>query len=228
MTPAASSVAILDRRLAPLRVGLITVTAVPADPSWPPVDRGVAAQVHALVNAHRVSKGMHALQPLGSLTASAEWKARHMAQYTYMEHDDPLPPVARTWYERITDNGYTGFGAGENIAGGWQTPEKVMAAWVGSPAHLANIQGNWTTTGIGAALQPHGVWWWAQEFGGGQGDTPPPPPPSGNRALVDEAVAELKGTTMTYAHWLAKPYSPTARARTSWGKALAALEQITN
>jgi uncharacterized protein YkwD len=138
-----------------------------ADPSWPAARAKLEAGVLALVNAHRAGMGLGALKLSASLTRSAEWKARHMARYGYMAHDDPAPPVARAWSQRIAACGYAGAGASENIAVWFPTPARVMQAWLGSPGHRANIEGPWTTTGIGAAVSRTGVVFWAEDFGFG-------------------------------------------------------------
>ena len=138
-----------------------------ADASWPAARPNLEAGVLALVNAHRTGMGLNALGTSAALTRSAEWKARHMARYGYMAHDDPAPPVARSWSDRITACGYSGPGAGENIAFWYPTPASVMQAWLASPGHRSNIEGPYTTTGIGAAVSASGIVYWAEDFGYG-------------------------------------------------------------
>jgi hypothetical protein len=88
-----------------------------------------------------------------------------MATYRYMAHDDPAPPVARSAGERIAACGYSG-GWGENIAEGYPTPSSVVAAWLASPGHKANIENpSYVVTGSGAAVAAGGITLWAQDFG---------------------------------------------------------------
>lgn len=136
------------------------------DAAWPAAKPKLAAQVVALVNAHRRSLGLGALAVSPALTASATWKARHMAQYEYMGHDDPAPPVARAWYQRI---GACGFGgaAGENLAAGYRSPSAAVQAWLSDPPHKANLEGTWNLTGVGVAEASNGMVFWAQDFGRG-------------------------------------------------------------
>ena len=54
----------------------------------------LAGSIVQLVNQHRASLGLAPLVGYGPLAAAAGWKARHMAAYGYMAHDDPAPPVA--------------------------------------------------------------------------------------------------------------------------------------
>ena len=79
------------------------------------------SQTVSLVNSHRTSIGLKPLAVASALQASAVWKARHMAKYGYMGHNDPAPPVARGTGERMAACGVTG-SWGENIAAGFATP----------------------------------------------------------------------------------------------------------
>ncbi len=144
---------------------------------WPATKAALSDAALALVNQHRASVGAPALATSPTLTAAAAWKAQHMAKYGYMTHDDPAPPVARTPADRLAACGYVG-GWGENIAFGYTTAPAVVAAWLASPGHRANIeQPAFLATGIAAAVSPSGVVYWAQEFGTTVDDGLPPVPP---------------------------------------------------
>ena len=133
------------------------------DGSWPAARSDLATQVVGLINAHRVGLGLQPLAISPTLTAAATWKARHMAQYGYMDHDDPAPPVARTAGERIADCGYPGAEWGENIAEGYKTAQDVVAGWLASDGHRANIEdADYRATGVAAAGSPL---YWSQTFG---------------------------------------------------------------
>ena len=146
---------------------------------WPANDAAKASRVVELVNEHRTSLGLGRLAVTGTLQASAVWKSRHMARYVYMAHEDPAPPVARGVGDRLAACGYavtTGWW-GENVAFGFQTPEAVMAAWLNSSGHRANIENRlFTFIGVGAARAANGAVYWTQNFGT-QGDPAPPAPP---------------------------------------------------
>ena len=150
---------------------------------WGSVRADYAAQVLALVNAHRTSMGLSSLKESPTLGASAVWKALHMAAYGYMSHDDPAPPIARTAGERIAACGYASGWWGENIAYGYSTPDSVMQAWLNSSGHRANIENpSYRVIGVGAAVSSGGTMTWAQDFGAydDSGTGSPPPPPSPN------------------------------------------------
>ena len=79
-----------------------------AGSDWGTLRADLAAQTVDLVNAHRATLGLRQLTVGSALQASAVWKARHMAKYSYMAHDDPAPPVSRSTGERMAACGVTG------------------------------------------------------------------------------------------------------------------------
>jgi uncharacterized protein YkwD len=170
-----------------------------------PENAAFAAQVVQLVNQHRASMGLRALAVSPTLTASAVWKARHMATYNYMAHEDPAPPVARSPGDRIAACGYTNAGWGENIAAGYPTPAAVVAAWLQSPGHKANIENpSFVVTGSGAATSANGTVVWAQDFGmaNDAGSAPPPAkkPAGGAQSLVLRKLEVTRPAGRVVAH----------------------------
>lgn len=147
---------------------------------WGTVRSDLAAEVVSLVNQHRAGLGLGGLAESATLTAAAVWKARHMAYYGYLSHNDPAPPVARSVGDRLAACGYTSGGWGENIAYGQRSAASVMQAWLGSAGHRTNIeQSSFRAIGVGVATAANGTPHWAQAFGAvADGAAPPPPPPA--------------------------------------------------
>ena len=140
------------------------------DAAWPANRKDMATRVVELVNQHRAARGLRSLRVSATLTASAVWKARHMAHYRYMAHNDPAPPVGRTVGQRLAACGFAGAGWGENIANGYRTAEAVVSGWLSSPGHRANIErASYGVIGVGAAVSSNGAVYWAQSFGKGGG-----------------------------------------------------------
>lgn len=104
--------------------------------------------VLTLVNAERAKVGCQPLAPQKQLTLAARGHSTDMAVNDYFAHDSL---DGRSPWDRMADAGYTSFSAaGENIAAGYSTPASVMAAWMRSSGHRANILNcNFTEIGIG-------------------------------------------------------------------------------
>ena len=112
-------------------------------PSEENLDR-IRAATLCLVNRERAANGERALQPNAALRQSAQGHTDSMVAENYFEHDGP---GGQTPLQRMRDAGYIyssqiGYAIGENIGwGGAQlgTPKAVVAAWMASPGHRANI-----------------------------------------------------------------------------------------
>ncbi|MGW2965189.1 CAP domain-containing protein [Streptomyces sp. NPDC001220] len=121
---------------------------------------GVVARIVQLVNAERSKVGCSALTLNTTLSKVAQAHSEDMARHQNMSHtgSDGSSPG-----DRITSAGYTWSAYGENVAYGYATPEQVMAGWMASPGHKANIL-NCTFKEIGVGLaQPDS--YWTQDFG---------------------------------------------------------------
>lgn len=70
------------------------------------------------------------------LFSAAARHSRDMAVNNYFSHTGL---DGRSSSQRITDEGYAWSWAGENIAAGQSTASAVMAGWLASPGHCANI-----------------------------------------------------------------------------------------
>jgi uncharacterized protein YkwD len=150
---------------------------VAAAPLAPPPEAqagDVANRVLALVNQARSqprrcgSQSFAAARPLtldARLSRAAAVHAQAMAQGNFMEHEgrDGSTPS-----DRVSRAGYDWRSVGENIAMGQTTPEQVVADWVKSPEHCANImEPRFTQMGIAFAFDKRsaGGVYWAQTFG---------------------------------------------------------------
>ncbi|MER5527670.1 CAP domain-containing protein [Streptomyces sp. NPDC002677] len=121
---------------------------------------GVVARVLELVNVERGKVGCSALTLNTTLSKVAQAHSDDMALHQNMSHfgSDGSSPG-----DRITRAGYTWSAYGENVAYGYASPEQVMAGWMASPGHKANIL-NCTFKEIGVGLaQPNS--YWTQDFG---------------------------------------------------------------
>jgi uncharacterized protein YkwD len=119
------------------------------------------AQVLALVNQQRAAVGCPAVTASPALGTLATAFSEQMAVGSFFSHVDP---TGKTPWDRAAADGITDLG-GENIARGQQTAADVMAAWMKSPGHRANILNcAFHFLGVGVYLGSGGPWW-TQDFG---------------------------------------------------------------
>jgi uncharacterized protein YkwD len=108
-----------------------------------------------LVNQERARAGELPLQESAQLTQVAQQHSEAMVAEDYFSH---TAPNGETQLERVLASGYipnsqVGYTVGENIAWGTSylaSPSAIVAAWIASPEHLANIlDGEYRDSGIG-------------------------------------------------------------------------------
>ena len=115
----------------------------------------VRAAVLCLINRTRAEHGLAPLIANAQLEAAAEGHCAELIADDYFAH---VSPTGETPVDRITQTGYipepsVGYVIGENLAWGTYqlaTPQAIVAAWIASPGHLANIlESRYRETGIG-------------------------------------------------------------------------------
>lgn len=120
-----------------------------------PIDTWVCIEVMTLVNCYRRGSKLPVLAPSPALNVMAQSWATHLASTQTLNHDG-FP--ARLWM-------VVGNAAGaENAEEGQTTPLDVVIAWLNSPLHAANLYGNYTYTGVGAAVGADGKTYWVMDF----------------------------------------------------------------
>lgn len=140
-------------------------TATPTDSPTPTPtgDDAMTAQVVTLVNQERAKVGCAPLTVDSRLVAAAQGHSADMAARDYFDH---TTPEGVTFDQRITQAGYRWSGAAENIAKGQPDAASVMAAWMNSPGHRANILNcGYRDIGVGLAYDASHTPLWTQDFG---------------------------------------------------------------
>ncbi|MER5220579.1 CAP domain-containing protein [Streptomyces flaveus] len=113
-----------------------------------------------LVNAERDKAGCGPVAENSKLTKAAQDHSQDMADHKNMSHTGS---DGSSMSDRLARAGYSFRSAGENVAAGYGTPESVMAGWMASPGHKANILNcGFKELGVGLA-QPGN--YWTQNFG---------------------------------------------------------------
>jgi uncharacterized protein YkwD len=118
-------------------------------------------------NAIREQQGCGPLRLDSALVEAAGKHASDMVRRHYMDHTNP---DGQDPGDRMAAAGYRGSGWGENIAAGYDSAQKVVAAWMKSDGHRKNIL-NCRFTSIGIGYDPGqvrsdvGPGSWVQDFG---------------------------------------------------------------
>ena len=107
-------------------------------------------------NAERTKRGLVALRAQACLDKYAERLAVALSREQRLRHSN-LSTIARDCRLRTV---------GENVAYGYPSGKAVVAGWMGSSGHRANILNrSFRLIGLGAVQDGRGRWWVAQTFG---------------------------------------------------------------
>jgi hypothetical protein len=119
--------------------GIGVTPGEPAEPGPPDAfDPSFEDRLIELVNQERWTNGqLPPLKRVAELDSSSETHSANMAGRDFVMHCDP---VTLTWpWDRMVAAGYSYSSAAENIAWGYSDPAAVMAGWMSSSGHRANI-----------------------------------------------------------------------------------------
>jgi uncharacterized protein YkwD len=137
----------------------ITLTA-PDDTTTAPADD--TAQVLSLINAERAKVSCPALTEDSALTEAAQAHSVDMSTRKALTHTDAAgaDPFTRAQAAGVLTL------RSENVADGQATPDEVVADWMQSAKHKANILDcGVSTAGIGVATSADGTRYWTADFG---------------------------------------------------------------
>lgn len=159
-------VAVLAVALSPVAFGKDAVVARESNST-------VRTRVVDLVNEARSrarrcgSERFAAAPPLSisrTLTDAAEGHARDMVRKKFFDHRGSNGSQPK---DRVLRAGYQPKLSGENIALGPESAEEVVAGWLDSPGHCANImEPRFEEIGVGLAIgKKRGQIYWVQTFG---------------------------------------------------------------
>ena len=119
-----------------------------------------ANEVVRLVNEERAKAGLPALTVDRGAASAAQVRAKEIERS--FSH---TRPDGSSFNSALTEAGVNFRGAGENIAYGQNSPEKVMEGWMNSSGHRANIlNSSYTSIGVGHYQNTSGVNYWTQLF----------------------------------------------------------------
>ncbi len=111
----------------------------------------LAWELLELINAHRAQKNLPPMESDSTIEAVAEQHSQNMASGKIPLGYDGLREKLTTLAQQLRARSVAA-----NIAQGKTNAEQIVARWLGSPAHLKNIEANYNRTGIGVALNEKG------------------------------------------------------------------------
>ena len=122
----------------------------------------IAREMLAQVNQQRRQAGLSELKLSQGLTKVADIKAKDMRDNGYFSHTSP---TYGSPFDMMKEFGINYTIAGENIAKGQKSVETVMADWMNSEGHRANILNkNFTHLGVGYCTDASGNTYWIKMF----------------------------------------------------------------
>jgi len=95
-----------------------------------------------LINNYRQTIGLNTLEVINHISFKSEEHNIYMIEHNLVNHD---------YFQERSDNLILVLGAervGENIAYNYKTAENAFSAWMDSPGHRANIEGDYTHFGL--------------------------------------------------------------------------------
>lgn len=101
-----------------------------------------------LINEHRQTLNLPPLQSINHISFKSKEHNDYMIEKNVVNHD---------FFEERSQNLIQVLGAvrvNENVAYNYNTPQAAMNAWLNSPGHRANIEGNFTHFGISVSVDP--------------------------------------------------------------------------
>ena len=119
-----------------------------------------ANKMLALINGQRAAVGAPPVQLCAALAVAAQRHSQDQGDHGRISHTGS---DGSSLQQRAESAGYHGWTAlGENVAMGQHSIDQVMADWMASPGHRANIL-NPTYTSVGFGLAKGATW--TQDFG---------------------------------------------------------------
>ena len=121
-------------------------------------DWEMANAILTIVNDHRASIGLHALQrDQGYASAYAVDHTQYMIEQGKISHDNF--EIRKTALKNQGARQVT-----ENVAYGYKTAEDVVKGWLNSPSHRRAIESSYTHSGFGVITDDRGNYYFTQLF----------------------------------------------------------------
>ena len=121
-------------------------------------DNTITQEVHKLINEHRISIGKNTLVFDNQIADIAIEHTEYMISKNKISHDNFDARFAQV---RALVNAMS---FAENVASKQNSAQEVVTGWLNSAGHRANIEGDYTHTGIGVLKNASGNYYFTQLF----------------------------------------------------------------
>ena len=118
----------------------------------------IEIEIMELINAYRINEGLSPLQNHNTVKAVAFTHTDYMIAADNVSHDNFFFRK-QTLQANASANVVT-----ENVACGFNSAESVVNAWINSPSHKDNIEGDYTDFDVSAEQNSVGKWYFTNIF----------------------------------------------------------------
>ncbi|MBV7270387.1 CAP domain-containing protein [Winogradskyella luteola] len=123
-----------------------------------PQAKQIEIEIMELINIHRINEGLNPLSDHRTVKAVAFTHTDYMVEEDNVSHDN--------FFQRkqsLQINADANI-VSENVAYGFNSAESVVNAWLNSPSHKDNIEGDYTDFDISAEQNDEGKWYFTNIF----------------------------------------------------------------
>ena len=118
----------------------------------------IEIEIMELINAYRINEGLNPLNEHNTVKAVAYTHTYYMIEVDNVSHDN--------FFQRkqsLQANADANI-VSENVAYGFNSAESVVNAWINSPSHKDNIEGDYTDFDVSAEQNNEGKWYFTNIF----------------------------------------------------------------
>ena len=123
-----------------------------------PQAKSIEIEIMELINAYRINEGLNALNNHNTVKAVASTHTEYMIEVNNVSHDNFFLRK-QSLQANANANIVT-----ENVGYGFSSAESVVNAWIASPSHRDNIEGDYTDFDVSAEQNSAGKWYFTNIF----------------------------------------------------------------
>lgn len=123
-----------------------------------PQAKQIEIEIMELINAYRINEGLSPLNDHSTVKAVAFTHTDYMIDVDNVSHDNFFQ---RKQSLQLNANANI---VSENVAYGFSSAASVVNAWLNSPSHKENIEGDYTDFDISAEQNSEGKWYFTNIF----------------------------------------------------------------